>query len=220
MTDIVGSFHGIARTPASMARFAAHLAGQGYLIRNQVIHRPGSAFPTLPTSFCPHSRGLVCGSRREGPPDRGWAGDPRDPQALPAHEPWTGGDGRHSQWRQPNRRLCGTGPCSESFYGPAGQQLVTNQRALAELFGAVDYELGIIAGNRTIDPVSSFIIGSKCAKRWKSERWQHRASGRGAHRDRSKPHIFPLEPGDVASSVGFLASGHFTDHSSFAFLPH
>jgi pimeloyl-ACP methyl ester carboxylesterase len=45
------------------------------------------------------------------------------------------------------------------FFGPAGQQLVTRLQAADQLFGPVDYELGIIAGNRTIDPISSWIIG-------------------------------------------------------------
>ncbi|MEM7069716.1 MAG: alpha/beta fold hydrolase [Pseudomonadota bacterium] len=46
----------------------------------------------------------------------------------------------------------------ESIYGPAGQQLVTEGAGLDELLGKVDYELGVIAGNFTIDPVSSSII--------------------------------------------------------------
>lgn len=44
------------------------------------------------------------------------------------------------------------------IFGPAGQQLVTDQSATKHLFGEVSYELGIIAGNATIDPISSLII--------------------------------------------------------------
>lgn len=46
----------------------------------------------------------------------------------------------------------------KKIYGPAGQQLTTNQSSIKHLFGEVDYELGIIAGNATIDPISSLII--------------------------------------------------------------
>ena len=46
----------------------------------------------------------------------------------------------------------------KSFYGPAGQQLITNQGDIKDLFGEIYYELGVVAGNNTIDPVSSFII--------------------------------------------------------------
>lgn len=45
-------------------------------------------------------------------------------------------------------------------FGPAGHQLVTRLATADQLFGRIDYELGIIAGNRSIDPISSWIIGS------------------------------------------------------------
>lgn len=44
-------------------------------------------------------------------------------------------------------------------YGPAGQQLITDQSAFKHIFGAVDYEVGILAGKSSIDPISSWIIG-------------------------------------------------------------
>lgn len=45
-----------------------------------------------------------------------------------------------------------------NYYGPAGQQLVTDQNGFKGIFGRVDYELGVIAGDRSIDPVSSLLI--------------------------------------------------------------
>lgn len=45
-----------------------------------------------------------------------------------------------------------------TIYGAAGQQLGTDHGSRAELLGEVDYELGVVAGNSTIDPVSSAII--------------------------------------------------------------
>ena len=41
------------------------------------------------------------------------------------------------------------------FYGPAGKQLTTKAKLN---FGKIDYELGVIAGNFSIDPISSLII--------------------------------------------------------------
>jgi esterase/lipase len=47
----------------------------------------------------------------------------------------------------------------KKIYGPAGQQLTTNQGRIANVLNnKIDYELGIIAGNSTIDPISSLII--------------------------------------------------------------
>jgi hypothetical protein len=45
------------------------------------------------------------------------------------------------------------------FFGPAGQQLVTGLETADELLGRIDYDLGIIAGSRSIDPICSWIIG-------------------------------------------------------------
>jgi len=46
----------------------------------------------------------------------------------------------------------------QNFYGPAGLQLSTDQRGIANLFGPVDFDLGIIAGTRSIDPLSSVML--------------------------------------------------------------
>ncbi len=46
----------------------------------------------------------------------------------------------------------------QEIYGPAGQELTTNNKETLKLLGKVDYELGVVAGNSTIDPISSFII--------------------------------------------------------------
>jgi triacylglycerol esterase/lipase EstA (alpha/beta hydrolase family) len=46
----------------------------------------------------------------------------------------------------------------KKIFGPAGQQLITDQTEIKHLFGDVNFELGIIAGNMTIDPISSAIL--------------------------------------------------------------
>ncbi len=47
----------------------------------------------------------------------------------------------------------------KKIYGPAGAQLITNQEKIKDLLqDNIDYELGIIAGNFSIDPISSAII--------------------------------------------------------------
>lgn len=49
----------------------------------------------------------------------------------------------------------------KKLYGPAGQQLITDQTAIAHLFKDIDYECGIIAGNCSIDPFSSLLINGE-----------------------------------------------------------
>lgn len=46
----------------------------------------------------------------------------------------------------------------KKIFGPAGAQLTTNNKDTEKLLGKVDYELGVIAGNSSIDPFSSYII--------------------------------------------------------------
>ena len=46
----------------------------------------------------------------------------------------------------------------KKIFGPAGQQLTTKNTDTKQILGDVNYELGIIAGNATIDPISSYII--------------------------------------------------------------
>ena len=45
-----------------------------------------------------------------------------------------------------------------AFYGPAGQQLGTKRLQSSGRLPPPDYSVGIIAGNKTIDPISSFFI--------------------------------------------------------------
>lgn len=48
----------------------------------------------------------------------------------------------------------------KKLYGPAGQQLITNQTVFEKIFNSLEgLEVGIIAGNKPIDPISSRIIG-------------------------------------------------------------
>jgi len=49
----------------------------------------------------------------------------------------------------------------KKLYGPAGQQLVTKLPNTEELLGKVNYELGIIAGNKTASFIGSYIIGKE-----------------------------------------------------------
>ena len=46
----------------------------------------------------------------------------------------------------------------EKVYGPAGKQLTTEGAGIDDLLGKVDYELGVVAGTFSIDPVSSSLI--------------------------------------------------------------
>ena len=44
------------------------------------------------------------------------------------------------------------------IFGPAGQELGTKGKSFTRIQGSVDFELGVIAGNCTLDPISSALI--------------------------------------------------------------
>jgi len=50
-------------------------------------------------------------------------------------------------------------PLYRTWFGPAGQQLVTRRdAALAAMFPPVDYPVGVIAGNRSVYPIASTFL--------------------------------------------------------------
>ncbi|TVQ84216.1 MAG: alpha/beta fold hydrolase [Micavibrio sp.] len=100
----------------------------------------------------------------------------------------------------------------QNFYGPAGLQLVTDQRRIAHLFGEVDFDLGIIAGTRSIDPLSSLVLpgsddGKVTVERTKLE-------GMTDHLVLPTTHTFMMRNAQVLSQTR-----HFIENGTFAEPP-
>lgn len=97
----------------------------------------------------------------------------------------------------------------QKIYGPAGQQLVTRkQDDLAELLGKVDYELGVVAGNSTIDPISSTIIPNDDDGKVSIE--STKVEGMKDHIVVSASHtFFPSNKQAQAQALYFLKNGQF-----------
>lgn len=49
-------------------------------------------------------------------------------------------------------------PFYDSIFGPAGQQLGTGEDSVPLSLGPVSFEVGIIAGDRTVDPIASITL--------------------------------------------------------------
>ena len=96
----------------------------------------------------------------------------------------------------------------KKIYGPAGQQLTTDQSAVKHLFGEVNYELGIIAGNSTIDPIGSLIIpgvddGKVAVERTKLEGMKDHIIVSASHS------FFPSNKEVQKQTLHFLKNGNF-----------
>lgn len=96
----------------------------------------------------------------------------------------------------------------KKIYGPAGQQLITDQSKIKHLFGEVSYELGIIAGNSTIDPISSAIIPGENDGKVAVERTK--LKGMKDHIVVSASHtFFPSNKEVQKQTLYFLKNGNF-----------
>jgi pimeloyl-ACP methyl ester carboxylesterase len=97
----------------------------------------------------------------------------------------------------------------KKFYGPAGQQLITKQDDFAHLFAAIDYPLGILAGSRSLDPLSSLII--RQPNDGKVSIASTKLDGMADHRIIPATHtFFPSHKSAQDEIVHFLRHGKFT----------
>lgn len=95
----------------------------------------------------------------------------------------------------------------KKIFGPAGQQLTTHYD-LAPLLGNVDYELGVLAGNFTFDPVSSYIIHSPNDGKVSVE--STKLEGMRDHITLSASHtFFPFNKTAHEQVLAFIKNGQF-----------
>jgi len=98
----------------------------------------------------------------------------------------------------------------KKVYGPAGQELTTDNMEIADQLGPVDYDLGIIAGNFTIDPISSLIISGDDDGKVSIE--STKLDGMKDHVVISASHtFFPSNKVAQEQVLTFLRTGSFTD---------
>ncbi|MBY3119327.1 esterase/lipase family protein [Rhizobium laguerreae] len=215
MNDTVLLFHGIARTKKSMVKLAGFLSGRGYRVVN--VGYPSTKFSI--SDLVDIIRPEIDGAAKEAGDGRvhfvGYSMGGLIVRAfLRNYRP--ANLGRVVMVGTPNNGsqiadFLKNWPLYRKVYGPAGQQLITDQTAMTELFGIVDYELGIIAGNRTIDPVSSLIIGLRIPNDGKVSVESTRLDGAAAHIVIPANHTFlPVNKTMWSQTLSFLKDGRFT----------
>jgi triacylglycerol esterase/lipase EstA (alpha/beta hydrolase family) len=94
-------------------------------------------------------------------------------------------------------------------FGPAGAQLTTKPTAvLAALLGTVDYSLGVIAGDRAIDPVSWLLLPKPNDGKVTVSRT--RLAGMADHVVLPATHSLMMRnPAAIAATLDFLRDGRF-----------
>lgn len=160
-SDYVVVLHGIARTYRSMRALAKYLSGRGYSVLN--VDYPSTRLPLellvdhIQKQVLSFNRGTrqkihFVGYSLGGLLARG---------LIHRYRPCN--LGRVVQLAPPNQGSEVVDFWKNNFlfqkiFGPAGQDLGAREKQFSRILGPVDYELGIIAGNRTWDPVSSAMI--------------------------------------------------------------
>lgn len=159
--DYVVVVHGIARTYRSMRSLASYLKSQGYPVLN--VDYPSTCVPleSLVENINKqvvdfnqdHQRKIhFVGYSLGGLLSRG---------VIHWHRP--SNLGRVVQLAPPNQGsevadFWENNLLYKWIFGPAGQDLGAKEKKFSRILGPVDFELGIVAGNRTWDPISSLMI--------------------------------------------------------------
>ena len=204
--------HGIARTSASLATLARGLEGAGFTTLNVdypsrrlpledlvgLVHSAAGPFLTHGDGnahFVAHSMGGLLARAyvvRHRPPRLGrmvLLGPPNQGSEI--------ADLLAPRWLY------------KKVFGPAGQQLGTgSQGQLSRSLGALDYSVGVIAGDRTIDPVGWLLLPRPNDGRVSVARTK--VAGMAAHLTLPVSHALMMRsPEVIRQAIIFLRTGRF-----------
>ena len=99
-------------------------------------------------------------------------------------------------------------PAFEWFSGPAGLQLGTGEASIPRALGPATFDVGIIAGTRSINPILSAIIPEQDDGKVSVE--STRVEGMNDHLELPVNHVFMMRDPEVIAQVI-----HYLDHGSF-----
>ena len=161
--DCVVLLHGLARTSISMNKMERELAAAGYLTAN--IDYPSRDHTVEELAELAVPEGIAACRSREGVDTIHFVthslGGILLRQYLNEHElPELG---RVVMMGPPNQGSAAVDelrdvPGFDWLNGPAGRQLGKGENSVPLKLGPADFELGVIAGNRTIDPITSAVL--------------------------------------------------------------
>jgi alpha-beta hydrolase superfamily lysophospholipase len=213
--DCVVLLHGLARTSMSMNKMERELAAAGYLTAN--VDYPSRDYTVEELAELAVAEGIAACRAREGAETIHFVthslGGILVRQYLAQHElPELG---RVVMLGPPNQGSAAVDelrdvPGFDWLNGPAGRQLGKGENSVPLKLGPADFELGVIAGNRTIDPITSAVLENPDDGRVSVE--DTKLDGMTDFVVVEHSHAFMMRMGrTIELTKAFLSGGRFSD---------
>lgn len=209
-SDCVILIHGLARSEYSLSKMERVLSDSGYVVIN-------NSYPSTKYNIEALAKDFIPGSIQQCPDSSAIHFVTHSLGGILVRQYFTVDSlpnlGRVVMLAPPNKGSEITDKLKDNFFyrwinGPAGLELGTDSSSVPNSLGQVDFELGIIAGTRTVNPILSTMLPNPNDGKVSVE--STKMDGMADHVEVAASHTFILRNDEVINQViHFLENGAF-----------